>query len=125
MQVGVTGGIGAGKSLVCRIFRILGIPIYDADTRAKQLMEESTDLRKQIIEAFGPQSYDNSGKLNRSFLAGLVFSDEDKVQQLNALVHPEVGADFLQWAALNQADTPYIIKEAALLIELPVRAGFD
>ena len=117
MQVGVTGGIGAGKSLVCRIFRILGIPVYDADTRAKQLMEESTDLRQQIIEAFGSESYDDSGKLNRHYLAALVFSNQEKVQQLNALVHPEVGRDYQKWADLNQADSPYIIKEAALLIE--------
>jgi dephospho-CoA kinase len=116
MQVGVTGGIGAGKSMVCRIFKVLGIPVYDADSRAKQLMQESGTLRDKIIDSFGVQSY-HDGKLNRTHLANLVFSDPKKVQQLNALVHPEVGRDFANWARLHEPRSPYVIKEAALLIE--------
>ena len=117
MQVGITGGIGAGKSLICRIFKILGIPVYDADSRAKQLMQESAELRKKIMDTFGAQSYDAQGKLNRPYLAKLVFSDGQKVQELNALVHPEVGKDFSFWADSKEHKFPYIIKEAALLIE--------
>jgi dephospho-CoA kinase len=117
MQVGITGGIGAGKSLICRIFKILGIPVYDADSRAKQLMQESAELRQKIIDTFGTQSYDAKGKLNRPYLAKLVFSDGQKVQELNALVHPEVAKDFSLWADSREHKFPYIIKEAALLIE--------
>ncbi len=117
MQVGITGGIGAGKSLVGRIFQTLGIPVYDADSRAKQLMEESENLRNGIVAAFGEQSYDDQGRLNRSYLAKVAFSDSNRVQQLNALVHPEVGRDFTSWTRLNESKFPYVIKEAALLIE--------
>lgn len=117
MKVGITGGIGAGKSLICSIFKILGIPVYDADARAKQLMQESAELRQKIVDTFGAQSYDAKGKLNRAYLAKLVFSDGQKVQELNALVHPEVGKDFSIWADSREHKFPYIIKEAALLIE--------
>ena len=117
MQVGVTGGIGAGKSTVCRIFNILGTPVYDADTRAKQLMEESDGLRRSIIQAFGADSYSQSGSLNRSYLAELVFPDSKKVDELNRLVHPEVARDYQDWVKTHQGEFPYLIKEAALLIE--------
>lgn len=117
MQVGITGGIGAGKSIVCRIFQILGIPVYDADTRARQLMEESPGLREKIITTFGRESYTESGKLNRPYLAALVFDDHEKVQELNNLVHPQVAVDYREWAAVHESQFPYTIKEAALLIE--------
>jgi dephospho-CoA kinase len=116
MQVGVTGGIGAGKSTICKILQVLGIPVYDADSRAKQLMESSPELRRQIQHAFGTESYlDNS--LNRSYLAEIVFSNEDEVTKLNELVHPKVGEDYSSWATKHEDSFPYIIKEAALLIE--------
>jgi dephospho-CoA kinase len=115
--VGVTGGIGAGKSVICRIFSILGIPVYDADTRAKRLMEHSGTLRQKIIDSFGPGSYGKSGNLNRAYLAELVFPDSEKVSKLNQLVHPEVALDYQGWAEARLDKFPYVIKEAALLIE--------
>ena len=116
MQVGVTGGIGAGKSTVCKIFTVLGLPVYDADQRAKQLMETSAELISEIQQAFGPESYINH-RLNRPYLARLVFSKEEEVNKLNQLVHPKVGEDYQRWATKHEKNFPYIIKEAALLIE--------
>jgi len=117
MEVGITGGIGAGKSFVCKIFSTLGIPIYDADSRARQLMEESQSLREGIRAAFGDNSYNQEGALNREYLANLVFSDSIKVQELNKLVHPEVAMDYLAWVDIWSSQAPYLVKEAALLIE--------
>jgi len=117
MEVGITGGIGAGKSMVCKVFATLGIPVYDADSRAKQLMEESASLKEQVKLVFGKNSYHQNGKLNREYLANLVFSDSEKVQKLNKLVHPEVAKDYAYWVENHEKQFPYLIKEAALLIE--------
>ena len=113
--VGVTGGIGSGKSTVCRVFSLLGIPVYSADDRAKWLMVHDPILKSEIQAAFGEQSYLADGALNRSFLAEKVFSDPENVKKINVLVHPAVGRDFSFWAKSQTA--PYLIKEAALLFE--------
>ncbi|WP_373520271.1 dephospho-CoA kinase [Aquiflexum sp.] len=115
LLVGLTGGIGSGKSTVAKIFSILGIPIYYADNRAKWLMVYDEKLKKQILTHFGEKSYSEDGGLNRSYLAETVFSDEDKVKTINGLVHPAVKKDFESWAALQ--NSPYVLKEAALLFE--------
>ena len=114
--VGITGGIGSGKSLVCKAFLHLGTPIYDADSRARKLLTEDLELIQNIKNMFGEECYFSSGELNREFLAKKVFKNESALNQLNKLVHPKVGVDFKQWSAL-QSGTPYVIKEAALLIE--------
>jgi dephospho-CoA kinase len=116
LKVGITGGIGAGKSIVCKVFGVLGIPVYDADRRAKQLMQKSPSVIDQIKERFGQASYDNHGILNRSFLASEVFNDKKKLEVLNAIVHPAVESDFQNWIPIY-SDCSYIIKEAALLVE--------
>jgi dephospho-CoA kinase len=116
LKIGVTGGIGSGKSLVCRLFGLLGIPTYDADSRAKWLMHHHPALRGDLLAAFGPDTYTSAGELNRTYLAGLVFRDQERLAQLNALVHPRVGEDFTAWAETNR-HLPYVIKEAALLFE--------
>ncbi|MCS4433970.1 dephospho-CoA kinase [Aquiflexum gelatinilyticum] len=113
--VGITGGIGSGKSTVARIFSILGIPVYYADDRAKWLMANDEALKEQIKDNFGQESYSEAGVLNRAFLASQVFSDEEKVKIINGLVHPAVKADFENWA--NAQTAPYVLKEAALLFE--------
>ncbi|MEP3386785.1 MAG: dephospho-CoA kinase [Reichenbachiella sp.] len=112
--VGITGGIGSGKSTVCRIFETLGIPIYQADDRAKYLMQNDVDLVQKIKTTFGEKAYIN-GQLNRPFLAKTIFRDSNKTAQINALVHPVVGNDFNHWQREQQA--PYVLKEAALIIE--------
>lgn len=114
LKVGITGGIGSGKSTIRQIFSVLGIPTYDADSRAKWLMENDSELIANISKAFGPQAY-SSGKLNRAYLADRVFSNKMEIEILNGLVHPAVGRDFKEWCA-NQTSV-YVLKEAALLIE--------
>lgn len=113
--VGVTGGIGSGKTTVCEVFSELGIPIYSADSRAKVLMNADGFLKDDIINAFGSESY-MDGVLNRTYLAEQVFNSPKKLAVLNGLVHPAVANDFELWAE-NQRDVPYIIKEAAILFE--------
>ncbi|MEB2784573.1 dephospho-CoA kinase [Algoriphagus persicinus] len=113
--VGITGGIGSGKTTVAKIFSILGIPIYAADDRAKWLMANDDVLKTQIKEFFGDESYLADGNLNRSFLANTVFSDPKKVKTINTLVHPAVGKDFSDWS--SQQTSPYVLKEAALIFE--------
>lgn len=114
-KVGITGGIGTGKSTVCRIFSILGIPVYDADSRAKWLTENDPNIREGLIAAFGPAVFDGT-VLNRSYLASVAFVDESKTRALNAIVHPAVGRDFVDWVQ-SQSHAPYVIKEAALFYE--------
>lgn len=113
--VGITGGIGSGKSTVAKIFSLLNIPIYYADDRAKWLMGHDPSLKKNIIANFGEESYLPSGELNRVFLAEKVFKNDDKVKVINGLVHPAVKVDFEKWA--SKQNSPYVLKEAALLFE--------
>lgn len=115
-SVGITGGIGSGKSLVCKIFSVLGIPIYSSDERAKWLLAHDAALQEQLIHAFGDEAYDPQGNLNRSYLANVIFNDEANRQLLNKLVHPRIGNDYQQWRVLH-TDSPYTLKEAALLFE--------
>ena len=118
LRIGITGGIGSGKSIASRLFHALGVPVYDADSRARWLMENDAALREQLTAAFGPTTYDAMGRLNRMVLANTVFGNPERLVQLNALVHPHVGTDFERWAAAQQqAGHTYVLKEAALLFE--------
>jgi dephospho-CoA kinase len=116
LKIGITGGIGAGKSIVCDIFRVLEIPVYQADERARLLMQENNNVIKQIIQEFGQESYTPDGHVNRTFLANAVFNDSNKLFRLNNIVHPAVEEDFLSWTA-HFPDKTYVLKEAALLVE--------
>lgn len=115
-EVGVTGGIGSGKSVVCRIFSHLGVPVYDADSRAKIVMTTDGILVEQIKKEFGSLSYHPDGSVNRDHLSQVAFGDPARLKTLNGLVHPRVAADYQAWVA-GQADSPYVIREAALLFE--------
>ena len=115
IRVGITGGIGSGKSVVCQVFKILGIPVYSADDRAKYLMSNDSVLKSRLVKEFGEETYLADGTLNRSFLAQRVFSDPEKVKKINSIVHPAVRKDFNSWA--EKQTTPYLLKEAALLFE--------
>lgn len=118
LRIGITGGIGSGKSIVCRLFQALGVPVYDADSRARWVMENDAVLRTQLLKAFGPETYSAQGQLNRSLLARTVFPNPAQLARLNALVHPRVGEDFERWAQAQEAiGFPYLLKEAALLYE--------
>ncbi|KYG76670.1 dephospho-CoA kinase [Roseivirga echinicomitans] len=115
LTVGVTGGIGSGKTTVCKIFHQLGVNIYYADDRGKYLLNNDELLKSQVKDSFGEESYLADGRLNRSFLANSVFSDKEELEKLNALVHPAVAEDYLIWA--TQQKGSILIKEAALFIE--------
>jgi dephospho-CoA kinase len=123
LQVGITGGIGSGKTLVCKIFEKLGIPVYDADSRAKMVMTTDGILIEQIKKEFGTLSYNLKGELNREYLSQAVFNQPEKLDKLNALVHPRVAVDYLQW--LSRVQSAYCIKEAALLFEADTYRQLD
>ena len=114
LRIGITGGIGSGKSTVARIFSLLGVPVYNADERAKWLMVHDENLISNIITQFGQDSYID-GQLNRQYLAEKVFKDELLVEKLNTLVHPAVASDFADWS--SNYSSGYVLKEAALLFE--------
>lgn len=115
LKIGITGGIGSGKSYVAKVFKALGVPFYDADSAAKEIMVSSAQVREALVARFGPEVYFADGQLNRPFLSALVFKDADKLAQLNAIVHPAVIQHGLDWA--DRQEGPYSLKEAALLFE--------
>jgi dephospho-CoA kinase len=120
LQLGITGGIGTGKSTICKIFETLGIAVYDADTRAKLVMITDQILKKELKHAFGEEVYLNENEINRDYLVKTVFSNQDdnsKVEILNSIVHPAVGRDYQNWYNENATKSPYLLKEAALMFE--------
>lgn len=124
IQIGITGGIGSGKSIITRIFSTLGVPVYDADSHAKKLMTTDGILMTSIQKEFGDLSYHADGSLNRTYLADHVFNDEQQLQRLNALVHPRVAADFAAWVN-DHRDHRYVLKEAALIYEANTQASLE
>lgn len=123
ISVGLTGGIGSGKSVVGELFRIMGVPVYDSDVRAKALYDESPDLKAAMVDRFGAGLY-NGSRLNRTALADLIFKDPTALQAVNALVHPFVGADFFSWAAAL-GPVPALVQESAILFEANLADQFD
>lgn len=114
LQIGITGGIGSGKSIICKIFSCLGIPVYDADTRAKWLTNNDTEIRRKVTALLGPESFTTNGFYNKSFVASVVFKDEDLLKKLNAIIHPVVMKDTEKWV-LDKLQETYVIKEAAIM----------
>ena len=116
--LGITGGIGSGKSTVCQLLEKLGVPVFYADAEAKRLMVEDPEARAEIRAAFGPDSYTPDGHLNRAYLAGRVFGDAEQLARLNAIVHPRVYRAFEKVKGeAAQAGIPLLAKEAALIFE--------
>ena len=122
LKVGLTGGIGSGKSTVAQIFEVLGIPVYYADMAAKKIMNEDENLRSTITNIFGEKAYTNN-ILDRKYISSIVFSDPAKLEQLNALVHPATKKDGEAW--MQQQTSPYAIHEAALIFEAKVSDRLD
>ena len=112
--VGLTGGIGSGKTTVAQVFKSLGVPVYNADEEAKALMQSSDVIKQKLIHLLGKNCY-KDGQFNRSFIASKVFSDSELLEKINAIVHPQVAIHFEQW--FSKQHTPYIIKEVAILFE--------
>ncbi len=115
LKIGLTGGIGSGKTLVSSVFKEFNISVYNADTEAKRLMETDPDIIRLIKSLLGPKSYQR-GKLNRKYVSEVVFTDKDKLESLNSIVHPAVRREFEKWA-LGKVSEPYVIEEAAILFE--------
>jgi dephospho-CoA kinase len=122
LKVGLTGGIGSGKTTVAKIFEVLGIPVYYADEAAKRIMNEDENLKAAIQKQFGTEAYKNN-ELDRSYLAKKVFNDPFQLEILNSLVHPATIRDAFAW--MNAQRTPYAIKEAALIFESGVAEQLD
>jgi dephospho-CoA kinase len=122
LKIGLTGGIGSGKTTVSQIFSLLGISVFYADDVAKNIMNEDENLKQNITALFGEESY-KANSLNRKYIADIVFNDAFKLEQLNALVHPVTIAAADNW--MNEQTTPYVIKEAALMFESIAAAHLD
>jgi dephospho-CoA kinase len=124
LQVGITGGIGSGKSIVCKVFKCLGIPVYDADYRAKWLVDHDPDLKANIISLLGMESFTKQGFYNRPYVASQVFGNPTLLASLNALIHPVVLIDTNQWVKAHH-HFPYVLKEAALMNRAGDRNNLD
>lgn len=114
ITIGLTGGIGSGKTTIAQWFQEKGIPVYNSDFEAKKLMNENEDLIQQLIELFGDETYKN-GEYNRSYVASKVFNDKELLNQLNAIVHPAVFKHFDEW--MDNQNSSFVVKEAAILFE--------
>lgn len=112
--IGLTGGIGSGKTTAAKYFEELGFPLYNSDLRARKLQNENPEVIQKIKDVFGEEAYNDEG-MNRPFIASKTFNDKEKLKQLNAIVHPAVFNDFKTW--IEEQNTDYVIKEAAILIE--------
>lgn len=119
----ITGGIGSGKSVVSHLLKIMGVPVYDCDSRARVLMESDSYIRQGLVRMFGEECYDYDGRLNRKWLAQRIFVDKSAVQRVNALVHPRVKADFVEWA--EACSEPVVGVETAILFESGINEVVD
>lgn len=115
LTVGITGGIGSGKSIICEIFRLLNVPVFEADLEAKKLIHSNSVIKTGLIDLFGEAIYTANGTVNRKELANIIFNDENQLAKVNELVHPVVRGEFKNW--LEKQSAPYIIHEAAILFE--------
>ena len=114
LQIGVTGGIGSGKSIVCKVFSCLDVPVYNADGRAKWLTNNHAEIRIKVLELLGEKSYTEEGLYNSTYVASVVFKNEDLLKKLNTIIHPVVMKDTEKWVR-ERPDAAYVIKEAAIM----------
>ena len=119
--IGLTGGIGSGKSTVAGFIEELGFPVYYSDVRAKEIVNDNENLKNEISKLLGENAYDESGRYNRKYVADLVFNNDELLKQLNGLIHPAVRLDFENWVASQSAE--FVFKETALLFELKLNEG--
>jgi dephospho-CoA kinase len=122
LKIGLTGGIGSGKSTVAQVFEMLGIPVFYADDEAKKIYDENEELKNLVIKHFGNESY-TAGKLNRGFISSVVFNDKEKLDLLNSLIHPATMKQGEEW--MKKQTSPYAIHEAALIFEAKVNTKLD
>ena len=124
LKIGLTGGIGTGKSIVGKVFEMLGIPVYISDIEAKRLMSEDHEIREKLIERFGSEVYNSNKQLNRIHLANIIFKQPEALQEVNSIVHPVVRRDFKNWCE-KYAHLPYVIQESAILFDTGLYKNFD
>lgn len=122
--LGVTGGIGSGKSTVCQIMESFGVPVFYSDNVARQIMSAHTEVIAEIIAAFGDESYGEDGRLNRPHIAGIVFNDDERLRQLNAIVHPRVREAFTEYVEAHN-DERLVVHESAIIFESRMDDLFD
>ena len=115
LKIGITGGIGSGKTTVSRVFELLGIPVYYADDESKKILNSDKTAKESVIKVFGDSILNKDGQIDRKKLAGLVFNKKEELDKLNAILHPAVGKHFDKWA--KEQNAPYCLKEAAILFE--------
>jgi dephospho-CoA kinase len=115
LKVGITGGIGSGKSVVCDMFRILGVPVFNSDVEGRQILERE-EVKEAVKKIFGDKAYESDGKPDRKYIASLAFADADKLAKLNEVIHPAVEKRFKDWCQ-SHSRAVYVIKEAAILVE--------
>ncbi|MGM0530353.1 MAG: dephospho-CoA kinase [Bacteroidota bacterium] len=115
-KVGVTGGIGSGKTLICQVFEKLGIPVFYADEEAKRLLNDDPQVKEAVMKYFGREIYDESG-IKKALLASKIFNNQEALREINSIVHPAVRRLFLEWAESKESVFPYLIEEAAILFE--------
>lgn len=120
--VGLTGGIGSGKTTVSNMFKDLGVPVYIADVEAKTLMNTSAVIKRKLTDLFGPMAYQNN-ELNRAYISSKIFSDKVYLEKMNAIIHPKVAEHFKQW--LQKQTSLYVIKEAAIIFEHNTQSQYD
>ncbi len=116
LKVGITGGIGSGKTTVCKVFELLGVPVYYADDASRELLETDTDIKNEIVAVFGKEVIDENDRIIRKKVASLVFGNEQQLKKLNAIIHPAVALHFENWL-MKHTKASYILKEAAILFE--------
>jgi len=124
LKVGITGGIGSGKTTVCKVFEALNVPVYYSDQRAKDLMRNNPVLKRKLQETFGNSTYDHHGNLNSAYLASIVFPDQHKLNTLNSIVHPFVLEDFSSWC-IDHNKEKYVILESAIIFESGIESLLD
>ncbi|RXQ94418.1 dephospho-CoA kinase [Ancylomarina salipaludis] len=124
LSIGLTGGIGSGKSVVADFFSLLGVPVYTSDAEAKKLMQTDITIRESLIEVFGDSVYSESGELNRAELANIIFNDDEALKKVNTIVHPQVRLHYQAWLK-EQGQVPYVIQESAILFDTGLYKNFD
>ena len=124
LQIGITGGIGSGKSLICKILDLLKIPVFNADEVSKKLLDTDQEVINSVIALLGPNAYPGNGKADRTYIAGIVFNNPEKLQSLNAMLHPAVQQHYLNWVSIHNS-FPIVAKEAAIMFESGSNKGMD
>ncbi|HWS01403.1 MAG TPA: dephospho-CoA kinase [Prolixibacteraceae bacterium] len=124
LTIGITGGIGSGKTTVSKVFRVLGIPVFQADLVAGKIQNEDPGVKSRLMELFGPDIYSEDGLLNRKKLAGIIFNDRNLLEKINHIIHPAVHQEFIKWKAAYEK-SPYLLYEAAIIFETGSFRNFD